>query len=154
MPTSKEKKEERKRRGLKKSRKGQKVKQPGAYQALLPIFPNCDPALSQLNSLARDGEGWCCAGFGKNSTAAPQGLPVEPCCVAQGHGASLYTHRSLGVLAMGIRRQSHPVANASNSSLFWALNNSSSSVFPKERGTKSCLLLPLWVYQCFLTLSL
>ena len=41
MPTSKEKKEERKRRGLKKSRKGQKVKQPGCV-------PGSAAHLSQL----------------------------------------------------------------------------------------------------------
>ena len=55
---------------------------------------------------------------------------------------------------MGIRRQSHPAVSASNSCVFWASNNSLATVFPKERGAQSCLLLPLWVYQCFLALLL
>ena len=55
---------------------------------------------------------------------------------------------------MGIRRQSHAVVKASNSALFWAVNNASSRVFPKERGTKSCLFLPSRIDQSFLTLSL
>ena len=119
-----------------------------------PSFPTLSAAPSRSNPLARDGEGWCCAGLGNNSVAAPQGLPIEPCCVARGPRASLHACRSLRALPVGIRRQSHPLVDASHSSLFWAMNNSSSTVFPKERGTKSCLFLPLWVYQCFLTLSL
>ena len=86
--------------------------------------------------------------------AAPQGLPIEPCCVAQGPCASVHMCRSLRALPVGIRRQSRTLVDASHSSFFRALNNSSSTVLPKERGTKSCVFLPLWVYQCSLTLSL
>lgn len=122
---------------------------PGVYEALLPIFPK-----SQHNSLAGDGERWCCAGFGNNSMVAAQGLLIEPCHVAQGHSASLHTLRALRALPMGIRCQSHPLVDANNSSHFWAMNNSFSTGFPKARGTKSCLFPPLGFYQCFLTLSL
>lgn len=89
-----------------------------------PTFSTLDTALSQSSSLTGDGEGWCCAGFGKNSMAAPQGLLIKPCCVAPRHCASLHMHRSLRALPMGIRPQSHSVANGSNSSLSWAINNS------------------------------
>ena len=108
-----------------------------------PSLPTLHTALSHSKSVARDGaaQGW----FGKNSMAAAQGLPTEPCCVAQGHCASLHAHRSLRALPTGRRRQSRPAVSASNSSLCWAITNSSLTVFPKERGTKSCQSLPWWV---------
>ena len=108
-----------------------------------PSLPTLHTALSQSKSLARDGaaQGW----FGKNSTAAAQGLPMEPCCVAQGHCASLHAPRSLRALPTGRRRQSRPAVSASNSSLCWARQNSSSTVFPQARGTKACLFLPWWI---------
>ena len=154
MPTSKEKKEERKRRGLKKSRKGQKVKQPGCVPGSAAHLSQLWPCSKSVELAGKGRRGVVLRRVWKELHGSSPGAPRRALLRGTGHGASLYTHRSLGVLAMGIRRQSHPVANASNSSLFWALNDSSSSVFPKERGTKSCLLLPLWVYQCFLTLSL
>ena len=43
---------------------------------------------------------------------------------------------------------------ASKSSPFWVMRNSSETVSSKEGGTKSCLFLPLGAYQSFLTLSL
>ena len=88
--------------------------------------------------------------------AAPQGLPMEPCCVAQGQRASLHTHGSLRASPLRVRRrrQSHCVGDASASSLFWARKNSWQTVYPKERGTQPYLLLPWWVSQSFPTLSL
>lgn len=90
-----------------------------------PSWPTLPTALSRSSWLARDGEGRCCAGSGKNSVAAPQGLPREPGCVAQGHCASLRAHRPRRALGVGIRRRRHAVVNASNDSLLWATNSSS-----------------------------
>ena len=151
VPPRKEKEEERKRRGL-EGAAGEEA--PGCSRLCCPSFPTLKAAQSPSNWLARAGEGWCCTRFGKNSLAAAWGLPIEPCCMAQGHGVSLCTRSSLRALPMGIRRQSHALVSASSSSLFWAINNSLSTAFPKERGTRSCPFLPLWIYQRLLALSL
>lgn len=42
-----------------------------------PSFPTLNTVLNQSSSIARDGRGWCCAGFIKNSVAAPQGPPQQ-----------------------------------------------------------------------------
>jgi len=46
------------------------------------------------------------------------------------------------------------IVNAGQSSLFCAITNSFWTVFPKQRGTKSCLFPPSWFHQCFLNLLL
>lgn len=88
------------------------------YQVLLLIFPSSQHCSNQSNSLARDSKGCCCAEFGNNSTAAPQGLLVEPCCVAQEHWGSLLMYGSLRASPMGRRCQNQLVVSASNSCLF------------------------------------
>ena len=55
--------------------------------------------------------------------------------------ASLRTHSSLGTSPLGRR----PLVEASKSSPFWVMRNSSETASPKEGGTKSCLFLPLGV---------
>ena len=97
---------------------------PGVYQALHPSFSTLSTHLRQCNLLAREGEGWCWAGFGTSSVAAAQGLPTEPCFMAQGHYASLLPRRPLRAFPMGTRHQRHPLADGSNSSLFWATKSS------------------------------
>ncbi|CAM9178094.1 unnamed protein product, partial [Bubo scandiacus] len=54
--------------------------------------------------------------------------------ILKGHCASLRARGSKGI-ARGTRGQSHPVASASNSSLLWAVSNSSHTVFPREGST-------------------
>lgn len=99
----------REKKERKKRRKVQKVKQPRCIpgSASYP-FPTLNTALSQSNLLARDSKGWCCTGFGKNSMAASQGFPIEPCCVVQGHCASLHMHRSLREVSHGSK--DYPIA--------------------------------------------
>ena len=132
----------------KKSREVQKIRKPQVCTRLCcPSLPTLHTALSQSNPLARDGEGMVLCRVWKERRGS---CPGEPCCVAQGHCAPLHLHSSLRALPMGIRGRSHPRANASSSSLL----GYQQFLFPRERGTKPCLLLPLWLYQCFLALSL
>lgn len=121
------------RRGGREKTTGTERKQEGAAgqeaqvctRLCCPSLPTLNTALSESGWLARDGQGWCCTGFGKSFVAAPWGLPMEPSCLAQGHCAPLQAPRSLTALPMGIRCRSHPVGNASKSSVFRAINNSS-----------------------------
>lgn len=83
------------------------------------------------------------------------GDSIESCAVALGHCASLHVHGFLRTLfPTGMRCQRRPVTNVSTRSLFWAVKDSLSTMFPRERGTKACLSLPLEVYHSFLALSL
>jgi len=68
---------------------------------ICPSFPALNAALRQCSSLARDGEGWCCAGFGKSPTAAPGGSRRSPAAWHRGTGplcarTALRGHRPWG----------------------------------------------------------
>ena len=76
---------------------------------------------------------------------AARGLEITPWqgpgapgrALRRGTGALRVSARARGSkgIARGTRRQSHPVASASNSSLLWAVSNSSHTVFPREGST-------------------
>ena len=89
-----------------------------------PSFPTLNTVLNQSSSIARDGQGWCCAGFRKNSVAAPQGPPSKFCHLAPGHSSVHMLGSPRALFPMGMRHQSELITNASTSCLFWAMNNS------------------------------
>ena len=113
----------------------------------------CPSAGSECSRVAR-GEGWCCAGCVKKSTAAAQGLPLEPCCVARGtvrlcRGAGLAGHQPCRSGARGIAQPGPARALSSGPSAVPAQRAS-----PKQgqQSPASCCLLQ--VEQSFVTLSL
>lgn len=115
-----------------------------------PFFPALNPALSQFSL-----PGIVLDSVWEELHGSSPGDSIESCALALGHCTSLHVHGFLKtLLPTGMMHQRQPVTNVSISSLFWAVKDSLSTMFPRERGSKACLFLSLEVYQCLLALLL